>query len=95
MITRTSSPRKARKSKKSYTLSPESVEFLELMRKRRHAPSVSSILEEILQTVRREHGKAALERAITDYYSSLSPKEVEEQGYWSEFALRQFPMEDI
>jgi hypothetical protein len=95
MIARTSRSRKARKSKKSYTLSPESVEFLEMMRKRRHAPSVSSILEEILQAVRREHGKAALERSIADYYSSLSPREVEEQRYWSEFAMRQFPVEDV
>jgi hypothetical protein len=95
MLARTFSRRKARKSKKSYTLSPESVEFLEMMRKRRHAPSVSSILEEILQAVRREHGKAALERAIADYYGSLSPQGVEEQRYWSEFAMRQFPMEDI
>jgi hypothetical protein len=89
----TSGSRKARKSKKSYTLSPESVEFLETMRKRRHAPSVSSILGELLQVARREHGKAAIERAVSDYYSSLSPQEAEEQANWGEFAMHEFHKE--
>jgi hypothetical protein len=80
-----------RKVKKSYTLSPESVEFLEAMRKKRHAASVSSILEEILQTVRRHQGKAALEKAVSHYYSSLSQEEAEEQIDWGMFALREFP----
>jgi hypothetical protein len=75
-------------------LSPESAEFLEMMRKRRHDCSVSSIFEAILHAVRRKYGKAALERAIADYYSSLSPREVEEQRNWSEFAMRQFPIEN-
>ena len=61
--------------------------------KRRRAPSVSSILEEILSGVRREQGKAALDRAVSDYYSSLSQEESEEQANWGEFALREFPKE--
>jgi hypothetical protein len=84
---------KNRKAKKSYTLSPESVEFLEALRKRRRAPSVSSILEEILQAARREQGRAAIERATADYYTSLSQGEAEEQTNWGEFALREFPNE--
>jgi DNA-binding PadR family transcriptional regulator len=90
---RTSRHRNARKAKKSYTLSPESVEFLEAIRKRRHAPSVSSVLEEILQTARREQGKAALERAVSDYYASLSQDAAVEQTKWGDFALREFPAE--
>jgi hypothetical protein len=89
----TSGSRKSRKSKKSYTLSLESVEFLETMRKRRHAPSVSSILEDIIQVARREHGRAVLERAVSDYYSSLAPEEAEEQANWGEFAMQEFPKE--
>jgi len=80
----------ARKAKRSYTLSPESVAFLDAMRKRRRAPSVSSVLEEILQVARREQGKAALERAVSDYYTSLSQTEADEQIKWGEFALHEF-----
>ena len=75
MMIRTSSSQKSRKAKKSYTLSPEAVEFLETLRKRRNAHSASSILEEILQAARREHAQAVIERAVSDYYTSLSPQE--------------------
>lgn len=80
-----------RKTKKSFTLSPESVRFLEAMRKKRQARSASAVLEEILQSIRREHGKASLGKALDAYYSSLSDDEAEEQVDWGEFALREFP----
>ena len=40
---------------------------------------------------RREQKHPALERAVSDYYTSLSQNEVEEQISWGEFALREFP----
>ena len=83
-----------RKAKKSYTLSIESVAFLEEMRKRRRAGSISSILEEILQEVRRTHQRAALNRAVSDYYDSISDENVKEQAAWGEFALSQFGDEE-
>lgn len=83
-----------RKAKKSYTLSPESVAFLEAMRKKQRASSISAILEEILQEVRREHDRAAVERAVADYYGSLSTQEVAEHAEWGEFGFREFPNEE-
>jgi hypothetical protein len=83
----------ARKTKKSYTLSPQSVAFLEAQRKKRRAPSASFVLEEILQTFRRGEEKRAMERAIADYYSSLSPEEAGEQVKWGAYALGEFPGE--
>ena len=55
---RTTPKKTDRKAKKSYTLSPESVAFLETLRKRRRAASISSVLEEILQAVRRQQERA-------------------------------------
>lgn len=81
------------KAKKSYTLSPESVAFLEAMRKQRRAPSVSAVLDAILQAARREQGRAAVERAVADYYGSLLNEEAAEQTKWGEFALGEFPKE--
>jgi len=83
-----------RKAKKSYTLSPESVAFLDAMRKKQRASSISAILEEILQDVRREHDRAAIDRAVADYYGSLTTHEVAEQAEWGEFGLREFPNEE-
>jgi hypothetical protein len=71
------------------------VEFLETVCKRRRAPSVSSVLEEILQAARREENNAKLERAVGSYYDSLSPGEEQEQRDWGEFALREFPTEAL
>ena len=82
------------KAKKSYTLSPEIVGFLETERKKRRAGSVSAALEEILQEVRHEKERASAEKAVSDYYSSLSIGEREERTQWGEFALAQLRDED-
>lgn len=82
-----------RKRKRSYTLSPESVAFLESLRKGRHAASTSSVLDEILQSVRRQQERASIAKSVSAYYSSLSDKEMAEQSEWGEFALREFPGE--
>ncbi len=90
---RTTPKKTDRKAKKSYTLSPESVAFLETLRKRRRAASISSVLEEILQAVRRQQERASIEKSVSAYYSSLSDQEVLEQAQWGEFALGEFPKE--
>ena len=82
------------KTKKSYTLSPESVAFLEAMRKRQRGASISSVLDEILQSVRHDHERTAIESAIANYYGSLSAEEAADQVEWGEFALGEFPRED-
>jgi hypothetical protein len=83
-----------RKAKKSFTLSTETVAFLELMRSKRKAESVSSVLEDILQSVRREQERASVARAVKRYYDSLTKEEEAEQSEWGEFALHQFPEEE-
>jgi len=85
--------RAERKAKKSYTLSSESVAFLEIMRRKRRATSVSSVLEEILQAVRRRQEQARVEQSVSHYYSSLSGEETAELAKWAEFASRDFPGE--
>jgi len=92
-MARTSQKVKPIKAKKSYTLSPASVAFLDALRKKRRASSTSSVLEDILQTVRRGYEKKALERAVGDYYDSLSADEVAEQVRWGEFATGEVPTE--
>ena len=89
----TKSKRPNRKTRKTFTLSPESVRFLEMLCKNRHALSVSSVLDEILQSVRREQERATVASAVTDYYASLSREEVLEQTNWGEFGLREFQSE--
>ena len=91
---RTAGRQASRKSKKSFSLSNDSVAFLEALRKRRRANSVSSVLEDILLSVRRAEEKRAIEQSIGEYYDGLSPAEREEETNWGAFALRQFSSED-
>jgi len=93
-MTRTTHRQPPRKAKKSYTLSPESVDFLETLRKKRRARSISFVLEEILQAARREAELAKINQSVTAYYDSLSDEEVKELSEWGDFALSQFPTED-
>jgi hypothetical protein len=90
---RTATKKPLRKAKKSYTLSPESVEFLEAIRKKRRTHSTSAVLDEILQTIRRGQKRKAIEKAVADFYDSLSSDEIEEHARWGEFALGEFPNE--
>ncbi|HEX3685540.1 MAG TPA: hypothetical protein VHU83_23605 [Bryobacteraceae bacterium] len=83
-----------RKAKRSYTLSPESIDFLETLRKKQRATSISAVLEEILQYIRRDQERKAIEREIAKYYDSLSDEEVKEDAQWGEFAMREFPTQD-
>ena len=84
-----------RKARKSFTLSTESVAFLETVRKKRRAPSVSAILEEILQTVRRNNERVSVEQSVADYYGSLSADELVEHAQWGEFAMGEYPAREV
>ena len=60
------------------------------MRKRRRAASISSVLEGILQAVRRHEERAKIEKSVDAYYSSLSDKEAAEHAEWGDFATNEF-----
>jgi len=90
---RTVERKTALKAKRSFTLSPESIDFLEALRKKRQSHSTSAVLEEILQSVRRGQEKRTVERAVEDFYDSVPGEETEEQARWGEFAMGEFPNE--
>jgi hypothetical protein len=46
-----------------------------------------------LRKVRVEQEKSAVEKTISDYYSSLTTEEVKEQSLWGDLAVREFPSE--
>jgi hypothetical protein len=80
-----------RKAKTGSILSPEPVASLETTQKKRRVASISAVLQQTPQAVRREHERAPVERAVADYYGSLSTEDATEQAEWGEFALREFP----
>jgi len=74
------------KQRRTFTLSPESLAYLEQETQGRGADSQSAVLDELLQEKKRERQLAALETAIGAYYDGLSDAEVEEDKIWGEFA---------
>lgn len=79
---------RVRKVRRTFTLSPESLGYLEQEARRLQTESQSSVLDELLRERKREQQLSAIEANITSYYDSLSDEEVEENRAWGEFAGR-------
>jgi hypothetical protein len=86
-------PSTKRKEKRTFSLSSESLHFLELMRKRRKSASVSAVLDELIAQHRRSQEAHRISASITGYYDSLTKDEVTEDRLWGQFAESQFPDE--
>jgi hypothetical protein len=74
------------KQRRTFTLFPASLAYLEHETRQRMADSQSAVLDELLQEKKREQQMVALETAIGAYYDCLTDEEVEEQRSWGEFA---------
>jgi hypothetical protein len=74
------------KQRRTFTLSPASLAYLEQETRRRNTDSQSAVLDELLTEKKRERQIAALETAATSYYDSLTDAEVKEDRLWGEVA---------
>lgn len=83
-----------RKAKKTFSLSRQSVMYLESLRKERRSKSVSSVLEEIIRQQQQTREMERISASVTRYYDSLTPEEIAEGRAWGDFAATQFPSED-
>lgn len=81
----------ARKERRSFTLSHESVTYLEVEKRQRRAASVSAVLDDILRAKQRESERDKLNASVSAYYDSLPDAQLAEDEKWGEFAESQFP----
>lgn len=84
----------SRKARKTFSLSKESVSYLESLRKARKGGSISSVLEELIRQRRQSEEMKRISASVTRYYDSLTPDEEAEDRAWGDFAATQFPGED-
>jgi hypothetical protein len=82
-----------RKAKRTFSLSRQTVAFLESERRARREKSLSAVLEEIVRCHQEEKEMQRISAAFTRYYDSLTPSEIAEDRAWAEFAATQFPDE--
>jgi hypothetical protein len=80
------SGKRDRKVRRTFTLSPESLAYLEQEAHRRRIESQSSVLDELLQKKAKEREMAALEANVSAYYDGLTDEGIEEDKIWGEFA---------
>ena len=85
---------KLRKSRKTFSLSRESVSYLESLRKARKSKSVSSVLDELIRQRRESENMKRISASVTSYYDSLSAEDTAEDRAWGDFAATQFYTED-
>jgi len=83
-----------RKARKTFSLSRESVNYLESLRKARKGKSISSVLDELIRQGREAEDMKRISASVTRYYDSLTTKEAAEDRDWGDFAATQFPNED-
>lgn len=81
----------ARKARKTFSLSRESVSYLESLRKARKGKSISSILEDLIRQRREAEEMKRISASVTRYYDSLTDEQVAENDAWGQFAETQFP----
>ena len=81
----------APKAKKTFSLSRESVKYLESLRDRKRAESVSSVLEELIRQQREALEMERISASVSSYYDSLPAEKVAEDRAWGQFAESQFP----
>ena len=86
--------RNARKARKTFSLSQETVRYLESLRKEGKKHSMSSVLEDVIQQLQETKEMERISASVTRYYDSLSAEEIAEDRAWGDFAATQFPGED-
>lgn len=79
-----------RKERRTFTLSREAIHYIDEIRREQRIESASSALENLIEESRRRRKLARLAASVTDYYSSLSEAQQEEERDWGKFSDSEF-----
>jgi hypothetical protein len=83
--------RASRKLKRTFSLSAESLDCLERLRKEQGLPSASAALDQLIKARKLEEENKRISASVTNYYDLIGEKELEENRKWGQFAETQFP----
>jgi hypothetical protein len=82
------------KQRRTFTLSPASLAYLDEQARQRKLGSQSAFLDELLLEKTAEQRRAALEANVTAYYDRLSDEEVEENRAWGQLAEQSLALKE-
>jgi hypothetical protein len=81
----------SRKSRKTFSLSREVVNYLESVRKQTKRESMSAVVEDIIRQQQQVKEMERVSAAFSRYYDSMTEDERSEDRSWGQFAETQFP----
>jgi len=86
--------RAGRKARKTFSLSPKTLKYLESLRRERKHDSLSSVLESVVRQQQQAREMERISASVTKYYDALTPEEIAEDRAWGDFAAAQFPEDE-
>jgi hypothetical protein len=81
----------SRKARKTFSLSRETVKYLESLRKERKKDSMSAVLEDVVRQLQQAKELERISASVSHYYDTLTDEQMAEDRAWGEFAETQFP----
>ena len=81
----------SRKARKTFSLSRETVKYLESLRKERKKDSMSAVLEDVVRQLQQAKELERISTSVSHYYDTLTDEQMAEDRAWGEFAETQFP----
>ncbi len=73
-----------RRQRRTFSLAPEVIEYIEQVQKKEDAPSLSAAFEAIVRAQREKEWMERINAETTAYYDSLTPEEIAEDRAWAE-----------
>jgi len=86
--------KKTRKARRTFSLSRETVKYLESLRKQSQMESMSAVLEDVIRQQQEIKEMERISASAKHYYDSLTPEEIAEESSWGDLAAASFPSED-
>ncbi len=78
------------KQRKSFTLSKQSLSYLEQIKSEAHLDSISAAVEKLIEENRRERQLRIVSDSVSAYCDSLSAREQQRDREWGEFGTSEF-----
>jgi hypothetical protein len=86
-----SSRRKLHKERKTFSLGPEYVAFLESFRRETHSESLTAALEAALRRIMLAEEMERISAEVNAFYGATSPAEAAAESAWGQVAESEFP----
>ncbi|MGH9510235.1 MAG: hypothetical protein ACRD2M_09875 [Terriglobales bacterium] len=86
--TPSTSARGRRRQRRTFSLAPEVIEYIEQVQKKQETPSLSAAFEAIVRQQQQKEWMDRINAETTAYYDSLTEEEMAEDRAWGEMAAR-------